>query len=85
MCSHARQRAHVCPTGAEIGGGRSLLDALRAVPAEVRATKQAMLRRYAPWLSYSYPKLRPAASPAPPGRNAVSLAVERLAADVLPG
>lgn len=81
-------------TGSSTGAARaegsaSLMQHLRAVPATVIASKQALLRKYAPLLQYSYPKLRaPTAaggSGAPAtGDNAVALAMQQLAADVTP-
>ena len=61
---------------------------------QVIEEKRALLRKYAPLLQYPYPKmLRPAAegaarlggAAAEGGRNAVTLALDRLAADVAVG
>lgn len=74
-------------TGRAEGSG-SLMQHLRAVPATVIASKQAKLRKYAPLLQYSYPKLRTPATAGgihaaqAPGDNAVALAMQQLAADV---
>ena len=77
-----------------------LMDTLDAVPADVIERKRALLRRFAPLLSYPYPKMlaarrardgsetagigRDAMVAARRGPNAVTMAMERLAAEVAP-
>jgi len=63
-----------------------LLAHLRAVPADVIRSKQELLRSYAPLLSYPYPKLlssKQVRSEQEGRDNAVTLAIQRLAADVV--
>jgi hypothetical protein len=75
------------PPAATSAAHGDLMAHLRAVPdAEIRR-KQALLRRYAPLLAYSYPKLQPSvrsAATRPRADNAVSMAIARLAEAVAP-
>ena len=75
---------------APVNHAGDLMAHLHAVPASVIRSKQALLREYAPLLQYPYPKLHEpkqrgasqanAAAGGPP--NAVTLAIDRLAADI---
>lgn len=73
------------PKGGEGRRPGDLLAFLRAIPPSVIEEKRRLLRKYAPLLTYPYPKMiaqKGTADAMPRGANAVTMAVERLAADV---
>ena len=64
------------------GGELSLVALLRSIPDEVIRKKRALLRAHAPKLQYPYPKMATKSTVKDTAPNAVSLAIERLAADL---